>query len=88
MKVVSVYQTEDGKQFHNKELARKHEIELETLGRLRGLLKTAIDSELTRRGNIDNVLRNILLESAEVRAILQSYSKKMPKEQPAAAAAA
>jgi adenine-specific DNA methylase len=86
MKVVSVYQTADGKQFANKEDARRHEVECETLDKLRNLLKTSIDSAYCQRGNIDNVLRNILLESAEVRNILLSYGKRMPKEQPAAAA--
>jgi hypothetical protein len=81
MKVVSVFQTADGKQFTDRKDAQKHENECESLLKLRNLLQHAIDSELTRRGNIDNVLRNILMESAEVRQILQTYSKKMPKEQ-------
>ena len=81
MKVVSVFQTVDGKQFADKKEAQKHENECEALAKLRNLLQTAISSELTRRGNIDNVLRNILMESAEVRNILLTYSKKAPKEE-------
>ncbi len=80
MKVVSVYQTADGKQFQDKRLAQQHENECEALAKLRSLLTAAINSELTRRGNIDNVLRNMLMEHAELRNILQTYGKKMPKE--------
>ncbi len=86
MKVVSLFQTVDGKQFANKEDAKRHETELETLDKLRKLLQPSINSELTRRGNIDNVLRNILLESAEMRNILLAYGKKMPKEKAVEAA--
>ena len=87
MKVVSVFQTADGKQFNNREDARRHEAECEALEKLRKTLTSSINSELVRRGNIDNVLRHILLESVEVRSILASYAKKTPKQQPAAAAA-
>jgi hypothetical protein len=86
MKVVSVYQTVDGKQFASKDDARRHEVEHETLEKLRKLLDASINSAYCRQGNIDNVLRLILMESAEVRNILLSYSKKSPKEQPANAA--
>ncbi len=85
MKIVSVFQTADGKQFTDRTAAKKHESELEAVEKLRALLSTSINSELVRRGNIDNVLRHILLESASVRTILQSHAKKMPKEDKAAA---
>jgi hypothetical protein len=85
MKVVSVFQTKDGKTFNDRSTAKKHESELESLEKLRALLSTSINSELVRRGNVDNVLRHILLESASVRSILQSHAKKMPKETQAAA---
>jgi hypothetical protein len=87
MKVVSVYQTADGKQFNDREVARRHEAECEALEKLRITLTSSINSELVRRGNIDNVLRHILLESADVRNILASYAKKTPKQQPTASAA-
>lgn len=80
MKIVSVFQTADGKQFTSRTDAKKYESELEALERLRALLSTSINSELVRRGNIDNVLRHILLESADVRSVLQSHAKKTPKE--------
>jgi len=82
MKVISVFQTADGKQFASKAEAQRHEAELETLAGLRTLLQNAINSELTRRGNIDNVLRNIIMEAGAIRNLLQTHSKKMPKVQP------
>jgi hypothetical protein len=87
MKVISLFQTADGKQFTNRDEARQHETECETLAKLKGLLASSIGSELVRRGNIDNVLRHILLESASVRGILTSHAKKTPKQVVAAAAA-
>jgi len=80
MKVVSLFQTADGKQFVKREDARKHEAEMEAIDSLRRLFNASINSEMVRRGNIDNVLRHILLESANVRHILQTYNKKTPKE--------
>jgi dsDNA-binding SOS-regulon protein len=79
MKIMMVYQTADGKTFEDKEEAKRHELELDTINKLRSLLAASINSELVRRGNIDNVLRQMLLEHAEVRNILQSYNRKMPK---------
>jgi len=81
MKIVPFYVTDDGKKFADKTDARKHEVETEALEKLRFLLKASIDSSLTKPGNADNVLRNILMESQEVRNILLSYSKKYPREQ-------
>lgn len=79
MKIVSMFQTADGKQFNSRDDAKKHEVEYEAIDKLRNLLTSSISSELVRRGNVDNVLRHIILESAEVRAILQTYNKKLPK---------
>jgi len=86
MKVVSLFQTADGKQFTNRDEARRHETECEALEKLKALLASSIGSELVRRGNIDNVLRHILLESVEVRGILASHAKKTPKQAAKAAA--
>ena len=86
VKIISVFQTADGKQFASKTEAQTHEADLEVLAGLRTLLQNAINSELTRRGNIDNVLRNIIMESGVIRKLLQTHSKKMPKVQPAQAA--
>ena len=86
MKVVSVYQCVDGKQFTCRDAARRHEAECEAVAKLKELLASSIASELTRRGNVDNVLRHILLESAAARNILASYAKKSPKQVATAAA--
>jgi hypothetical protein len=79
MKIIKQFQTEDGKVFESQSLARTHEVEVETLAQLRALLKTSIDSSLCRQGNIDNVLKNILMEPVLLIDILQSYRKKLPK---------
>lgn len=88
MQALTVFQTADGKQFTNRVEARKHEVELETLASLRTLLKSSIDSAMTHRGNVDNVLRHIMMEHAEVRKILTAMNKKTPKEAAIVAAAA
>ncbi len=80
MKIVRKFQTDDGQEFTDQVKARQHEVEQEALGKLRNLLKSAIDSSLTRQGNVDNVLKNIIGEASEVSAILSSYRKKQPKE--------
>jgi hypothetical protein len=80
MKTVQLYVTCDGQQFTTKEDARKHEVEVETMNHLRLLLKSAIDSCMTRQGNIDNVLKNILEEHCTIRSILLSYCKKTPRQ--------
>ena len=79
MKIVSVFQTADGKQFSDKDEARKYETELEAMTALRSLLSASIESQMARSGNIDNVLRQLLMETSEVRRILTTYGKKMPK---------
>jgi len=86
MQIISLFQTVDGKRWTTKGEAQKHEAELETLVGLRTLLHNAINSELTRRGNIDNVLHNIIMESGAIRALLTTHSKKMPKVAAQAAA--
>jgi hypothetical protein len=79
MKVISVFQTADGKQFTDRDDAKKHEAELEAMDALRKILSTSINSDLVRKGNIDNVLRHILLEAADVCSALQTHKKKTPK---------
>jgi hypothetical protein len=79
MKTVQLFVTCDGQQFVSKEDARKHEVQVEALNHLRLILKSAIDSSMTRQGNIDNVLKNILEEHNTIRGILLSYCKKTPR---------
>lgn len=81
---VSKYKV-DGKEFDTELDARKYAIEQEVLNKLRTLLKIAIDSTLTRQGNVDNVLKNIIGEAAEVSNILSTYRKKQPKSEAKAA---
>jgi hypothetical protein len=81
---VSKYKV-DGREFDTELDARKYAIEQEVLGKLRTLLKVAIDSSLTRQGNVDNVLKNIIGEAAEVSNILLTYRKKQPKSEAKAA---
>jgi hypothetical protein len=76
----------DGKEFDSEVDARKYAVEHEALGKLRALLNAAINSELVRKGNVDNVLRNILGEASAVSEVLSSYRKKQPKEVAAKAA--
>lgn len=84
---VSKFKTADGKEFTSREEARQHQIEMAALQALRGLLKASIESSLTRSGNVDNVLKNILMEGQEIRNILLSYSKMQPKKKTEAGAA-
>jgi glutamate synthase domain-containing protein 3 len=79
MKTISVYVTDDGKQFQDRNDARAHEVHEEAVGKLRQLLQSAIHSTMCRQGNIDNVLRNLLMESQEVSNILNSYRRQTPK---------
>lgn len=75
MKIVSMFETADGKQFSSRDEARKHEVEIETMKKLSVLLESSI-----RTGRPDSVLRHMMLESLEIMAILGSHRKKMPRE--------
>jgi len=74
IKQVIKYQTSDGNFFDEKELAVIHENELHTLAELGRILVASI-----RTGRVDSVLREILMESQMVQAILKGYTKRMPK---------
>lgn len=82
MKIVSKYETEDGKMFDTREAARGHEVDLETLNNLQKLLHTSIQT-----GRIDSVLRHLLVESSAIAAILSTHRKKLPKVKSEAQAA-
>lgn len=70
----------DGKEFNSESEARQYAIEHEALGDLRKMLKDTISSSLTRQGNIDNVLKHILDQSAEVSRVLSTYRRRQPKK--------
>lgn len=80
--IVRKYKTGDGKEFDSEADAKKHIVEHEALEKLRALFSVAINSSLTRQGNVDNVLRNLIGEASEVSKILATYRKKLPKTQP------
>lgn len=77
---VSKFKTADGKEFTSREAARQHQVEMAALQALRTLLKVSIESSQVRQGNIDNVLKQMLMEGQEIRNILLAYSKMQPKK--------
>lgn len=68
-----------GKEFEDAATARKFAVDDEALSALRLLLKASIESSLVQRGNVDNVLKNILGDAAAVSEILLTYRKRQPK---------
>jgi hypothetical protein len=85
---VSKFKTADGKEFTSREEARQHQVEQAALQALRDLLKASISSSQVRSGNVDNVLRQMLMEGQEIRNILLAYSKMQPKKKEETVAAA
>lgn len=77
--IIKLFQV-GGKTFSSMADAKRAEFELETIARLRNVLKEAINSVNTRTGNIDNVLIEMLSEEAAIREILLSYSKRKPRK--------
>lgn len=75
MKVVSVYQTDDGKTFETKEEARNHEVDMETLAKLRIALASSIQT-----GRVESVIKHLLVEAVAVGNILASYRKQQPRK--------
>lgn len=69
-----------GQEFNDAASARKYAVDAEALNSLRTLLNVAINSDLVRKGNVDNVLKNILGDAAAVAEILLTYRKRQPKE--------
>jgi len=80
MRIVQVYETDDGKTFGNRTLARQHEVTVEALNKLVELLASSV-----RTGRPDAILRQLLVEAPEVSTILMSYRKKFPKMESEAA---
>jgi hypothetical protein len=68
-----------GKTYYSLREAKRALVELSAVAKLREVLAYSIKSSLTRCGNIDNVLVELLAESDTVRQILTEYSKKSGK---------
>lgn len=75
MKVVSLFQTDDGKTFETKEEARQHEIEVEAVNKLKTVLASSINT-----GRVEAVLKHLVVEYAVVRAILSNYGLRLPRK--------
>jgi hypothetical protein len=80
MRVIRKFQTADGKEFLDELAAKKHEVEIDSLNQLRNLLNLSINSNQVRPGNIDNVLKQILVETPNLINILRSYQRKQPRK--------
>lgn len=72
MRLVKVYQTEDGKTFDNRSEAVLHEAKTQIEKRLMEVLKISV-----RTGRPECVVKEIIEEAAAVKAILQEI--KIPK---------
>jgi len=75
MKIVQMFKTADGKTFDDRNKARQHEVDLEANEKLWNLLKVSFNT-----GRPEAVMRHILMENAEMSAILATYRKKSPKD--------
>lgn len=75
MKVVQVFQTEDGKNFNDRTEARRHEVTIEAFNALKALLASSMAT-----GRPEAVLKQMLIVSGEVQPILASFRKKWPKD--------
>lgn len=82
MKRVSKFQTEDGTLFDNEADAKLYELKMSTLKKLGHVLLSSM-----RTGRPDAVIRHILEEHGAVGKLLTEYRKRLPREQPARAAA-
>ena len=71
---VSKYQTSDGKLFDDDVQARHHENTLEASKELEAILKPSINT-----GRLDAILKHLLYDEENVRAILLRYHKRLPK---------
>ena len=68
-----------GKAFQSMKEAKQAAVELDAVTKLNELLRDAIDSNLTHRGNINHVLTVMLNRRDQVRDILAAYGKKQPR---------
>jgi hypothetical protein len=74
MKLVQLFQTEDGKTFSNRDEAKAHEANLQGIKELSILLAGTV-----KTGRVEAVLQHLLMESTEVSAILNRHRKRLPK---------
>lgn len=75
MKLVSVYQTDDGKNFATKDEAKTHEAECAAIKELGNILSASL-----RTGRPESIVREIILESVAVMAALTRHRKRLPRQ--------
>jgi len=75
MKLVRLYETQDGKQFDCKRAAHEHEVKIATIAAIRESLQISI-----RTGRVDAVIQQMVEEATTVRSILGAMATKMPKK--------
>lgn len=73
MKRVTLFQTEDGKQFTDEHVARQHENVEKTVKLLAELLKISM-----RTGRPEAVIREMIEDSSGVSEVLASYRRRLP----------
>ena len=78
IKKLSKFQTSDGQEWDDRNMAKSHENELHTMSELYRLLEEGLRSAL-KNGRPENILKHILAEEEMVRAILTGYHKRQPK---------
>jgi hypothetical protein len=83
MKIVQRFQTDDGKCFDDRDLARHHEIEVEAVAAMMKLIAVSLTT-----GRSESICRQILFEQQAFTKILSTYRKKLPKTLQEEAAAA
>lgn len=74
MKLVRVYETEDGQQFNDRKEATIHELKMGAEKKLLDLLKISV-----RTGRPESVVKEMVEEATAVREILLQMIVKMPK---------
>lgn len=72
MKLVKVYQTEDGKTFDNRSEATRHEVAIQIEKKLMEILKVSV-----RTGRAECVIKEMIEEAAAVKTVLQEI--RIPK---------
>ncbi len=76
MKVVQAFQTADGKMHTTRAAAKQHEAELDAVAKISAIMRVAAST-----GRVDSVAKGMLLEVDALIAVLQSYRRKLPKEE-------
>ena len=74
MQKVTRFVTADGSEFDSQDKAKMHELELATLEELKSICQSGY-----KTGDVQRMLRHILLENVAIRQVLTSYNKRIPK---------